>query len=135
MLSASRPDSPTGNSSQNKRPDLRYISRLSVSQHLQITVKALQSFDKVVRQSAVFSPLGENSLQARFDWFRSHWGEIAADTPLCLRSSSGGSLTSPPPPTNLPAGDQKGDQVLIQAKPPQLLKVCGFSQVCSATSA
>lgn len=88
-------------------------------------------FDKVVRQSAVFSPLGENSLQARFDWFRSHWGEIAADTPLCLRSSSRGSLTSPPPPTNLPAGDQKGDQVLIQAKPPLLLKVCGISEVCS----
>lgn len=87
-------------------------------------------FDKVVQQSAVFS-LGENSLQARFDWFRSHWGEIAADTPLCLRSSSRGSLTSPPPPTNLPAGDQKGDQVLIQAKPPLLLKVCGISKVCS----
>lgn len=64
---------------------------------------------------------------------------IGARLRLTRRSASdlhpGDPWPPPPPLTNLPAGDQKGGQVLIQAKPPLLLKVCGISQVGSATSA
>lgn len=46
-----------------------------------------------------------------------------------------GSLTTPPPPTNLPAGEQKGNQVLIQPKPPLLLKPVASPRSVPTTSA
>lgn len=92
-------------------------------------------FDKVVQQSAVFSPPGENSLRACFDWFRSYWAKLQ----LTRRSASDLHPGDPwpPHPHQLISllETKKGDQVLIQAEPPLLWKVRGISEVRSATSA